>query len=287
MKKVAIITDTSGYSKPKVIEGLYINPIGVIVETVDQTHIYNDTIDIQRNEILNYLKEGANVTTSQPRIGEIIERTEQILEEYDAVVFIVISKKLSGSYYSLKLVQDEFGPKRVHIIDTMEVGPTIVWMIEDVRKLLNEGKTFKEIDEYINDFNKRCFSTVIVKNAKQLVKGGRLSGLKGMLVNALKIKLIIKVEKGKLEYFSKDNSMGGAASKSLELINEKIEFKKKKIKRIAISSDLTNKEEYDLCLNNIKEFCGDDIEISSIPLPGCIISHVGSDTFAITIESKE
>ncbi len=287
MKKVAIVTDTSGYSEPLDIPGLFINPIGIIAETLNETHIYNDTIDIQREGILNYLKEGANITTSQPRIGEIIERTEQILAGYDAAVFIVISKKLSGSYYSLKLVQDEYGPERIHIIDTMQVGPSIIWIIEDVRKMLEEGKSFKHIDQYIEHFNKRCFSTIIVRNAKQLVKGGRLSGFKGMIVNALKIKIIIKVEKGKLEYFSKDNNLDGAVLKSLELINEMNHFKKKKIKRIAISSDLKNKEEYELCLKTIKEYCGEDVEITNIPLPGCVISHVGDDTFAITIETMK
>ena len=287
MKKIAIITDTSGIFQNVKIDNVFVTPIKILASKNYETLTFDDEVDITRDQIFTYLNEGYSVSTAQPSVNDVIILTEKLLKKYSAVVFAVISKNMSGFYNILRIVQEEFGYKKVHIIDTLQIGVPLTWLIMDLRKMLDDGKSFEELDEYTANYQKRVSATIIIKNVKQMVKSGRVSGVKALLIRIFKIKLIIKLEDGKWQYFDKSDSYDATINRSLKCIDRIISFKSKGIKRIEIMSDLHNPSQEALCIANIKKFIGDDSEIKMSKLPNSVIAHGGNDTFTIAIEAKE
>ncbi len=287
MEKVAIITDTSGIFQGVKIDDVFTTPIKIIANKNDKTLTFDDEVDITREQIFKFLNDGYSVSTAQPSVNDVIILTEKLLKKYSAVVFAVISKNMSGFYNILRIVQEEFGYNKVHIIDTLQIGVPLTWLLMDLRKMLNEGKNFNELDKYTADYQNRVSATIIIKNIKQMVKSGRVGGVKALFIRLFKIKLIIKLENGKWQYFDKSDSYDTTIEKSLKCIDRIISFKTKGIKRIEIMSDLKDSAQEALCISNIKTFINDDSEIKMSKLPNSVIAHGGDETFTIAIETKE
>ncbi len=287
MKKIAIMTDTSGIFNGYKINDIFVTPIKIIATKNDEILTFDDGVNITRDQIFTYLNNGYEVSTAQPSINDVIIKTEKLLQRYEAIVFAVISKNMSGFYNILKIVQEEFGYNKIHIINTLQIGAPLTWLLIDLRKMLDEGKSFQELDKYTANYQKRVSATIIIRNIKQLVKSGRVSGVKALFIRIFKIKLIIKLEDGKWQYFDKSDSYENTVNKSLTCINKINSFQTKGIKRIEVMSDLKDKTQEALCIENIKAFVNskDDIKISK--LPNSVIAHGGDQTFTIAIEAKE
>ena len=75
---------------------------------------YYEDITLTQEEFYKYLEEDADISTSQPSPGDVMERWDQLLEEYDEVVHIPMSSGLSGSCETaMTLAQDYAGKCRL------------------------------------------------------------------------------------------------------------------------------------------------------------------------------
>ena len=95
MKPVGIITDScSGISQKEASErGIFVLPMPFYIEG----HCLYEGVDLDRDEFLEKLKEGADVSTSQPSPVEVTALWDRVLSEYEKVLYMPISSGLSGS----------------------------------------------------------------------------------------------------------------------------------------------------------------------------------------------
>ena len=112
MKKIAIMTDSnSGITQEKGKElGVCVLPMPFFINE----KLYFEDITLTQEEFYKYLEEDADISTSQPSPGDVMERWDQLLEESDEVVHIPMSSGLSGSCETaLTLAQDYAGNVQV------------------------------------------------------------------------------------------------------------------------------------------------------------------------------
>ena len=112
MKKIAIMTDSnSGITQEKGKElGICVLPMPFFINE----KLYFEDITLTQEEFYKYLEADADISTSQPSPGDVMERWDQLLEEYDEVVHIPMSSGLSGSCETaMTLAQDYDG--KVHL----------------------------------------------------------------------------------------------------------------------------------------------------------------------------
>lgn len=287
MQKVAFILDTGSYFKTKELDNVFVVPISIIINSKNEISYYDDSIDISRTQLENFLDGDEQVSTAQPNIFKVEEKINEILKTYEKAIFIPLSKHLSGFYNSLKNLQETKFKDNLILLDSESVGVDGEWIVEELMQLIDENKielSQEAISEYISNRKKRICGAVIIANINQLVKGGRLKGLKATIAKTLKMKLTIKFQ-GDLEFNSKDLNLEVAVSKALKMINSQNNFSKNGIKNISIMNDLKNKEYGEEIVQKILRILKIDSYTKSL-LPGCIISHVGTDTFSILIESN-
>lgn len=265
----------------------FIVPMIINIKNSNGETTYLDNVNISRQELNNALNSNTQVTTSQPIIGHLIETIEKIYESYDLIIAIPFSKYLSSTFATIASLQNEYGKDKFLVADVNTMCITGNWFLQEIKTYLSIHKTInqEELDKLAIKAREDMCGVVIVGDTKRLIAGGRLKGLKGLIAKTLKLKLIIKF-KGSLDFKDKSLSLKEAVDKTLKIIDEDCEFKKYGIKRCSILADLNNQEENEKLFDYVIEQLNTNTMIEKALLPGCVISHTGSNTFSILMESN-
>lgn len=289
MQRYKFILDSGSAYLPATPKDVTVLPMCINVEQNHELKTYISNQDITRKELKHFLDEKAIVSTAQPVLGETITVIEKALTEYEKVIVLPISKELSGHYKSLLLLQKDWGD-RVIVLDSLTIGIEGDWIVEELKALIdkNEIELAQEaLNNWIYKHQQYVCGAVIVGDTKQLIQGGRLKGIKGLIAKTLKLKLIIKYD-GKLDYVAKDLTFDGAVLKTLDIIDKQIKFRKNGIKKITVMNDLDNQEHGHKLTELVKsQLLRENVHIEQSLLPDCVVSHTGFDTFSILIQAKE
>ena len=109
MSKVAIVTDSnSGIRQEEGKKlGIYVLPMPF---TINGETFYED-INLTHSEFFDKLMSGAEVFTSQPLVGDVSKLWDDVLKEYDEIVYIPMSSGLSGSCQTAIMLANEYDGK--------------------------------------------------------------------------------------------------------------------------------------------------------------------------------
>ena len=125
--KVAIMTDeNSGMLKADAERlGVFIMPMPFFVNG----ELTYESESFTKKDFYARLAEGADVSTSQPSPGDVMDMWDSILEKgYDEIVYIPMSSALSESCNSAKVFAEEYEGK-IHVVDNHRISITMeqVW----------------------------------------------------------------------------------------------------------------------------------------------------------------
>ncbi|GAA5414841.1 DegV family protein [Ureaplasma ceti] len=285
-KKIAFLLDTG--SSYKLHESdCFIVPIVINVKEENEEKSYYDEETITRQELVHFLEQKRKVSTSKPVLGMIMDKLDELLETYDMVISIPLSKGLSSTYDTWLTLQKEYGEHRLLVADANTMSVSGNWLVQELKQHLATVDQFDQddLDELTDSIKQRTCGAVIVTDLSQLIAGGRLKGIKGLLARVLKLNLIIQY-KGVLDFKDKDKSLESAIKKTLDIIDSENHFRTKGIKRISIFADLKDPKANETYTKLAQELINTDVPYSEGLLPGCVIMHTGVDTFSILIEAN-
>ena len=209
-----IITDTSTLYSPKEGEdkGFIVLPLSVTINN----KTYKEYVDIESEEFLELVKEGATPTSSQPSIGQTLEVFEQ---EEDELLVITMADGLSGTYQSTVGAKETLDDnKRIHIINSMTLCGPHRYLVGKALQLKEEGMS---IDAIMQEIHKRIATTksfLIPQDFSFLKRGGRLTPLAAAVGGMLKVvPVMMQTEDGKkLEKFALKRTMKSAVSEVIK-----------------------------------------------------------------------
>ena len=144
MKKIAIVTDSNSGIGKDAPEGVFVVPMPFLINDED----YFENINLSQEEFYKLLSEDANVSTSQPSIGDLSDFWTDILKDYDEIVHIPMSSGLSNSCATATNLANDFGV-RVYVVDNHRVSISLKESVYDAVKLREAGKTASEIKNYL------------------------------------------------------------------------------------------------------------------------------------------
>ena len=190
MSKVAIVTDSnSGIRQEEGKKlGIYVLPMPF---TIDGETFYED-INLTHSEFFDKLMSGAEVFTSQPLVGDVSKLWDDVLKEYDEIVYIPMSSGLSGSCQTAIMLANEYDGK-VQVVDSQRISVTQKWDVLDAIELSKQGKSAKEIKEILEANKLNASIYITVNTLEYLRKGGRITPAVAMLGNLLKIVPVMKL----------------------------------------------------------------------------------------------
>ncbi len=79
---------------------------------------YYEGKNITRNELMEKLINQEDISTSQPSPEDVMNLWDEVLEEYDNILYMPLSSGLSGSYSTAAmLAQEEKYKDKVYVVD--------------------------------------------------------------------------------------------------------------------------------------------------------------------------
>ena len=277
MKKTGILTDShSGITQEEAKKlGIYVLPMPFYIN--DQCHYEGK--DISREEFIELLKNDENVSTSQPSPEAVMNLWDEILKEYEELVYIPISSGLSGSCSTaMAMAQNDDYDGKVFVVDNGRVSTPMKQSVLDAIELLNEGCSAKEIKNRLEDAKGKMGIFVAVDDLKYLKKGGRISSSVALVGGMLKVKPILKFDIGTLDSFKNCRGLIKAKTVMIEEVKRIVttdyaeDFEKGTVHILAASS--ADEEETKKWVNEIQEaFPG--IKVLWDYLPMGITCHIG------------
>lgn len=197
---VAIVTDTnSGINEELATElGVFLIPMPVIIDG----NIRFEGVDLTEEELYSALRNGQDISTSQPSPGDVMEKWDEVLSSYDEIVYIPMSSGLSGSCLSAQGLATEYEDK-VFVVDNHRISVTMKASVLQALNLAKEGKTASEIKDILENVSYDATIYLAVDSLEFLKKGGRVSPAVATIGTLLSIKPILTIQGEKIEPWSK------------------------------------------------------------------------------------
>lgn len=271
MSKIKIITDSTSYLSKE-----YANEKDITV--VPLKYIFGDESYVEGfrgefDEFFNKLETSKLFpTTSQPSAGEFYNAYVEAFENYDEIIVILLSSKISGTYSSAVTAKNMLEDKKISIIDSETAVSNLKILVEDAYNMAQDGFTSEDIVEYIENKKMKMKVFLTTGTLEFLARGGRLSNVQSTLGNLLSIKPILELKDGEIGLIEKVRGNNKVLSTLLSKIPDDV----KKINICHIS----NLEAADSVYNTLIEKYPDAvIEIDEIgPVIG---AHLGPLTLGI------
>jgi len=288
MSKVAIITDSSsGFSKEEAEAlGLKLIYIPYIIDGEE----YLENKNLTREKFFDFLQTSNSISTSQPSQEVVKELWDNVLKEYDEIVYIPLSSGLSATCKMSQLSSEEYKGKVV-VVDNKRVSVTLKISVLNALLMAKEGKTALEIKKLLEEDTYNSSIYITVTTLKYLKKGGRITATAAAIGSLLKIKPVLQIQGDKLDAYAKVMTMQQAKNKMITAVKKDLDTRFKKAYEnnemaLAIAySGYTNEQALSF-KNEIKEAFPNLEILFTESLPLSIICHIGPDSIAMAVFKK-
>lgn len=200
MSKVAVMTDSnSGITQAEAKElGICVLPMPFYID--EQT--YYEDIDLTQDEFYEKLKGDCDIKTSMPTLGDVTDKWDGLLKEYDEIVYIPMSSGLSGSCEAAIMLSQDYDGK-VQVVNNQRISVTQRQSVLDAMELAQKGKTAEEIKDILESVKMESSIYIMLDTLYYLKKGGRITPAAAALGTLLKLKPVLQIQGDKLDAFAK------------------------------------------------------------------------------------
>lgn len=199
MNKVAIMTDSnSGITQDEGKRlGITVVPMPFTIDGEE----YLEDINLSQAQFYEKLVGGSDVSTSQPAIGFVTSLWDELLQEYDQIVYIPMSSGLSNSCQSALTAARANYDGKVFVVDNQRISVTQMRSVLDAIELAKKGFDGQQIHDKLMEVKMHSDIYIMVDTLKYLKKGGRITPAAAAVGQLLKIKPILTIKGYKLDKY--------------------------------------------------------------------------------------
>lgn len=286
MAKIAIVTDSnSGITQDEGRElGISVLPMPFYINDV----MYLEGITLSQEEFYERLKNDESISTSQPSPAEVCGLWDNLLKEYDEVVYLPMSSGLSAACETATMLSREYDG-RVEVVDNQRISVTLRQSILDAIALRDAGRSAAEIKERLEAEKMESSIYITLETLKYLKKGGRITPAAAAIGTVLNLKPVLQIQGGKLDAYAKVRGKKQAKRTMIKAMQEdwNTRFKEyvdsnEMCLEMAYTGNLEEAEEFK---KEVQEaFPGADIHMA--PLSLSVACHIGHGALAVACAKK-
>lgn len=285
MSKVIIMTDSnSGITQTQAKEmGVVVLPMPFYI---NEEMFYED-IDLSQEQFYEKLQAGGDIKTSMPLVGDVTDKWDELLKEYDEVVYIPMSSGLSSSCETAYMLSQDYDGK-VEVVNNQRISVTMRQSVIDAKNLAEAGKSAKEIKDILEAAKFDSSIYIMVDTLTYLKKGGRITPAAAALGTLLKLKPVLQIQGEKLDAFAKARTVKQAKNIMIEAMKSDFEkrFDSADGRNINLEMAYTHDLEAALAFKEEVKAAFPENEIVLNPLSLSVSCHIGPGALAIACSKK-
>jgi len=223
---IALVTDSACDLPREILDEHQIHMIPFTLSFGDS--LYLDKVTITPHEFYTQLKMSRDVPRSaQPSQATVKTLFEFLAGHYERVLVVTISDKLTGLYRQALAARESLDPDKFWVINSRQLSASQGLIVLRLAEAIREGLNAEEIAIRAEDWVAKTKLWVDIRTLKYMVRGGRVSPLKGLLAGLLNIKPIISLDReGKAVALGKSFSRRRNMAKIVSLISRESSGKK-------------------------------------------------------------
>lgn len=197
MTKIKIVTDSSVTIEPELVKQLDITvvPLSVMIDNV----VYSDADLKEEGKFLQLMQEAKNLPkTSQPPVGVFAEVFEELSKDGSQILAIHMSHALSGTVEAARQGAS-LSTADVTVIDSSFTDQALKFQVVEAAELAQEGKDMEEILTRVEAVKNHTELYIGVSTLENLVKGGRIGRVTGLLSSLLNIRVVMQMKDHELQ----------------------------------------------------------------------------------------
>lgn len=214
--KIAILTDTGCNVREDLDKNIFVVPLYI----TNENEAYKDTIEISNKKLYEKMDE-ISYKTAAPSIEDFLEKISYIKSlGYESILGISLSSNLSGTFNSMRMAleRSEITHK---IMDSKSASVGSALLVIYGSKLIDDGYELENIYEILEKRKSDIKIYGVVSDLKYLIRGGRISHLKGKLGSMLKINPILRIGKsGEIEKYKSIRGKDKAVKSMISLVKK-------------------------------------------------------------------
>jgi DegV family protein with EDD domain len=220
LEKVAIVTDSTADIPQEICKKHNITVVPLTVIFGEESY-KADGIDLSIKDFYEKLKVSKYLPkTIQPSPGDFIITYKELLKNYDAIVSIHISKKMSGTVDSALIAKKEFPQKNIEVFDSGLVHMPLGFLVIEAAKMAEKGFSTAQILEKLNELQPNIHALFVPKTLEYLQKGGRIGRAKSLIASLLEIKPILTLKYGEVSPYKNTRRWNQAKNEIINSMNE-------------------------------------------------------------------
>ncbi|MDG3141671.1 DegV family protein [Streptococcus suis] len=276
MSKIKIVTDSSITIEPDVVEALDITvvPLSVMIDG----QLFSDADLKDEGKFLALMQAGHHLPkTSQPPVGLFAEVYEGLVANgAEQIVAIHLTHALSGTLEASRQGAMIAGVDAT-VIDSGFTDQAMKFQVVEAAKLAKQGASLETILERVEEIRQKTELYIGVSTLENLVKGGRIGRVTGLLSSLLNIRVVMELKNHQLNPIVK----GRGAKTFIKWLDSFIaSVGNRQIAEIGIS--YAGKKDFALQLKERLQGLVEQ-DISVLETGSIIQTHTGEDAFAVMV----
>lgn len=194
---IALLTDSVCDLPQEIIDNYQIHTLPLNLHFGENRYL--DKVTITPNEFYKMLdKSNVYPTSSQPSSGDFQNKFAYLSTNYDSIIAVHISDKLSGTFSTSQKAADfvrKSMQKPINVVNSRVISGTQGLLVLRIAQAIERELSFEEINSKIEDWIDKTQILVSPSTLKYFIKGGRISPMKGLIAKILNVKPIITMDK--------------------------------------------------------------------------------------------
>lgn len=217
--RVAILTDSTAYIPVELRKkyNIHMVPLSVVFGDVS----YREEIDITTEEFYQKMRESNKLpTTSQPSVGVILNKLNELSVNYDSVILISLSSEISGTYQAIVSASAMVEGIKVYPFDSeLSAMPQGFYALE-AAELAFDNKGPDEIMLRLAEMKDNIRAYFMVDDLTNLKRGGRLNHAQALVGSLLNIKPVLQFVDKVIVPFEKIRTRKKAISRIMGMLED-------------------------------------------------------------------
>ncbi|MGS7063318.1 DegV family protein [Streptococcus pyogenes] len=198
MGTIKIVTDSSITIEPELIKALDITvvPLSVMIDS----KLYSDNDLKEEGHFLSLMKASKSLPkTSQPPVGLFAETYKNLVKKgVTDIVAIHLSPALSGTIEASRQGA-EIAEAPVTVLDSGFTDQAMKFQVVEAAKMAKAGASLNEILAAVQAIKSKTELYIGVSTLENLVKGGRIGRVTGVLSSLLNVKVVMALKNDELK----------------------------------------------------------------------------------------